>query len=200
MHRFNPARRDVLVSEERYRALPPDRILDLLPLQPTMVVADIGCGPGFFTLPLAARLARGRVHAVDVEPVMLDAVRDRAATAGRANITTHLATADAVPLPAGSLDGAFMALTFLFIPATERAAYLARLRALVRPAGWLAILEWERRQNPGGGPPLAARVPPEETDRALAAAGWRPIVRAAPSEWQYFVLAGQGRDGAGDAP
>lgn len=190
MHRFSPHRRDVLISEERHRMLPPASVLDQLPLGPAMTIADIGCGPGFFTLPLAERLPGGHVHAVDIEPVMLDAARERAAAAGRTNISTHLATPSAVPLPAGSLDGAFMALTLLFIPAAERAGYLARLRTLVRPGGWLAILEWERRQNPGGGPPLDVRVTPEETCAALAAASWRATVLAAPNEWMYLVLAG----------
>lgn len=197
MHRFDPERRHLLISEERYRSLPPAKVLDQLPLRPGMTVADIGCGPGYFTLPLAERLPQGHVHAVDIEPLMLDAVRERAAEAGRANITTHLATPSAVPLPAGSLDGALMALTFLFIPAADRASYLARLRALMRPGGWLAILEWDRRQSPGAGPPLEARVAPEDTYLALSTTGWHPVALVAPNEWMYLVLAGYapGTDG-----
>lgn len=200
MPRRNPDRHDVSISEEWYRSLSPARILDLLPLHPEMTVADIGCGSGFFTLPLAERLSRGQLRAVDLEPTMLDMVRARATEAGLTNITMHRATPGAVPLPAGSLDGVFMALTFRCLPAAERATYLARLRPLVRPGGWLAILEWERRQDPGDGPPLATRVSLEETSSALAAAGWRAIVRASPSEWLYFVLAGQRGAGAPAAP
>lgn len=189
MHRFDPERRHLLISEERYRLLPPAQVLDLLPLRPDLTLADIGCGPGFFTLPLAERLAEGIVYAFDIEPVMLDAVRERAAGADRRNIVTRLSTGDALPLPTASLDAAFMAFTFLFIPASARVDYLAGLRAIVRPGGWLAILEWERRQNPGGGPPLEVRVVPEETIAALAESGWRLIVHQAVNEWMYLVLA-----------
>lgn len=97
-------------------------MLDWLPLRPDATVADIGCGPGYFTLP---------------------------------------------------------------------AGHLAMLRDLVRPDGWLAILDWERRRNPGPGPPLESRVPPEESAAALAAAGWRTVARRAPSAWTYFFLANQ---------
>ena len=88
MHRFNPDNRHRLLSEQRYALLPPDRVLDALTLEPTMTVGDIGCGPGFFTLPLAERLTEGRVYAVDVEPVMLQMVQERADAAGLTNIQT----------------------------------------------------------------------------------------------------------------
>ena len=190
MFRFDPENRDLLLDEERYRRLPPERVLDLLPLRTDAVVADVGCGPGYFTLPLAARLPAGRVYAADIEPLMLDTTRERAAAAGLTNITTVLAGADGVPLAPASLDGIFLAFTYLFVPAADRLDYLTMLRGLLRPGGWLAILDWERRQNPGGGPPLERRVTPDETASALAGSGWRIGARHAPNEWTYLFLAG----------
>lgn len=191
MHRCDPTRPEALLGGASHAMPPPERLLDLLPLCPTLVIGDIGRGPGFLTLPLAARVPQGHVHVVDIAPTMRDTVRDRAA-AGRANITMHLARSGVVPLPPGCLDGALLTLAFLFLPVAERVGFLARLRTLVRPGGWLAILEWECRQNPGAGPPLAARVTPEDTRAALARAGWRALILASPNEWLYFVLAGHG--------
>ena len=46
---------------------------------PGDVVMDVGCGPGFFTLPLAEAVGDGgSVIAVDLQAAMLDKVRDRA--------------------------------------------------------------------------------------------------------------------------
>jgi ubiquinone/menaquinone biosynthesis C-methylase UbiE len=46
-------------------------------------VVDLGCGPGFFTLPLAELVGpEGRVVAVDVQEGMLEIVRTRAEAAG----------------------------------------------------------------------------------------------------------------------
>jgi ubiquinone/menaquinone biosynthesis C-methylase UbiE len=46
-------------------------------------VADIGCGRGYFTIPLARMVgASGRVIAVDLQQKMLDGVRRRAEKAG----------------------------------------------------------------------------------------------------------------------
>ena len=44
------------------------------PGQPDAVVADIGSGPGVFSIPLAAAVPDGLVYAVDVEPAQLDAL------------------------------------------------------------------------------------------------------------------------------
>lgn len=189
MFRFDPENRDVLLAEERYQRLPPERVLDLLPLRPDAVVADIGCGPGYFTLPLAARLPEGHVYAADIEPLMLDTTRKRAATVGLTNVTTVLAWADGVPLAPGSVDGILLAFTYLFVPGADRVDYLTALRELLRPGGWLAILDWEKRQNPGGGPPLERRVTPEETETGLSTTGWRVAARHAPNEWTYLFHA-----------
>jgi ubiquinone/menaquinone biosynthesis C-methylase UbiE len=187
VHRFDPANRDRLLSEQRHQLMPPGRILDLLPLLPDAIVGDIGCGPSFFTLPLAERVPQGRVYAVDVEPVMLQAVQERADGAGLANIQTILSTEQSMPLSPASLDGAFLALVYHEFG--DRAAYLGMLRQVVRPAGWLALLEWEKRQNPYGGPPLDARIGPEQVATELGAAGWRVTARHAPNEWMYLLLA-----------
>lgn len=187
MHRFDPDNRHRLLSEQRYALLPPDRVLDLLPLQPAMTVGDIGCGPGFFTLPLAARLGAGTVYAADIAPIMLQMVRERAEAAGLANVRTLLTEESAIPLPPASLDGALFALVYHEVP--DRVDYLALLARLVRPGGWLALIDWEPRENPIGGPPLESRIAPEVVETELATAGWRATGRHNPSEWQYLILA-----------
>jgi len=46
-------------------------------------VADIGCGPGFFTVEMARLVgSRGKVLAVDVQKRMLDILRRRSAEEG----------------------------------------------------------------------------------------------------------------------
>lgn len=186
-HRFDPANRHRLLSEERYRAMPPDSILDRLPLDPAATVADIGCGPGFLTLPLAERLPRGIVYAIDVAQPMLDMVAERATEAGIGNIRTMLAEESSIDLPPASLDGALLGLVYHEFP--DRAAYLRQLAPLVRPGSWLALLDWDVRQNPGGGPPLEHRIAPDTVAAEIEAAGWRIAERAMANEWIYLFVA-----------
>lgn len=81
-----------------------DLLLDNLPLTPDAVVADIGAGTGYFSLPIARRVPDGRVLAVDIQPEMLAIVQRRASSAGLANVEALLATETDPRLPAGQVD------------------------------------------------------------------------------------------------
>ena len=80
-HKFDLANKENLLSKARQEMLDPQRVFSLLPLRPYQKVADVGCGPGFFTIPLAKYLFDGRVYAIDVEQQMLDALKERLASA-----------------------------------------------------------------------------------------------------------------------
>ena len=81
-----------------------DLLLDNLPLKADDVVADIGAGTGYFSLPIAARVPQGRVLAVDIQQEMLDIVAGRAKSAGIANVEPVLATETDPRLPPGTVD------------------------------------------------------------------------------------------------
>ena len=59
---------EILMSPGRLEWQNPDKIVRALGVKQGMKVADIGCGPGFFTIPLARAVGqRGAVYAVDSE-------------------------------------------------------------------------------------------------------------------------------------
>src|SRR5436190_3890949 len=56
----------------------PGEVMDALGTKPASRVADIGCGFGYFTFRLAARVgAEGKVYAVDIEREAINKVRER---------------------------------------------------------------------------------------------------------------------------
>ena len=63
-----------------------DLFLDLLPLDPTMTILDVGSGPGTLSLPLADRVAS--VTALDFSSGMLAVLNDLARERGITNIST----------------------------------------------------------------------------------------------------------------
>jgi ubiquinone/menaquinone biosynthesis C-methylase UbiE len=79
-HRFDPKhieKLDNTNAEKRY----PEEILKLLDVADGMEIADVGCGPGYFTLPVA-HMTKGTVYAVDVSPEMLNILHERAEQEG----------------------------------------------------------------------------------------------------------------------
>ena len=62
-----------------------------------MTVMDIGCGVGFFTIPMAEITGKhGRVIAVDLQPEMLAGLDNNARKAGVDNITLHQCAANSL--------------------------------------------------------------------------------------------------------
>ena len=63
-------------SPERAKWQKPDEVVAALKLEPGERAADVGCGPGYFTLPIANAVGpTGKVWAVDIEPQMLARAR-----------------------------------------------------------------------------------------------------------------------------
>jgi protein-L-isoaspartate O-methyltransferase len=65
-----------------------DRILVLSQPQPSDICVDLGAGTGFVTTALAPLVAS--VRAVDISPAMTEALAERAADAGLANVSTEV--------------------------------------------------------------------------------------------------------------
>jgi ubiquinone/menaquinone biosynthesis C-methylase UbiE len=58
------------------------------------VIADLGCGPGFYTLALADCVGNeGKVYAVDSDEKVIQALNKRVAKGGYNNIETHASSA-----------------------------------------------------------------------------------------------------------
>ena len=98
-----------LLSPERLESLDPFIILSFCPINLHDRVADIGCGPGFFTIPLAKFLVSGDLYALDLDEEMVSACRDRVAQARMGNVEVLKCEALKFPLEPQSLDGAFLA-------------------------------------------------------------------------------------------
>jgi len=117
----------------------PRRVLAGLAL-PGDTVIDIGCGPGYFTLPLAKAVGpSGRVVAVDLQPAMLEQVRARAERAGLAP-RVELRPCSAETL--GELPVADAALAFAVVhELPDVARFCGEVAAVLRPGGRLLVVE-----------------------------------------------------------
>jgi ubiquinone/menaquinone biosynthesis C-methylase UbiE len=117
----------------------PDRILAGL-VRPGETALDIGCGMGYFSIPLARLVGPGgKVICVDLQEQMLAGVRRRAERAGVADrIRLHRAGTDGLELE----ETADFALAFWMLhEVPAQAAFLAEVIACLRPSARLLVVE-----------------------------------------------------------
>lgn len=183
-HRFNPEHLERLDNPERRKALPPEEILRLLEVDLRTTMADIGCGPGYFTIPLA-RMTEEEVYALDVSPEMLDALSERASEAGLDNIKGVLSNAERIELPDNSVDGLLCSLMLHEVDDLPRT--MQEFQRILRPGGKMLLIEWEK-QPMDMGPPVEIRISSDELLEHVQALGMHGQVTK-PNPDQYVVLA-----------
>jgi len=174
-----------LMSEQRVAQLKPDQVIAALMLPENAVVADLGSGPGVFTVPLARHLTRGVVYAVDIEPQQLDALRLRVTEHDLRNVVPVLASGSTPHLPPAHVDLILVVDTYHHIE--DRIDYFRRLRTVLRSGGHLAILEY-RPGNLPVGPPAERKLPAGVRERELRAAGYSLFKRFDMHEYRDFEL------------
>lgn len=160
----------------------PARVIDTLGLKPGMKVADIGAGTGYFTMRLA-KVPGVSVFAVDVEPAMIDHVKQRAAKEHVTNVTGVLAGATSANLPE-PVDVVLVVDTYHHLP--NRPAYFRELRKSLKPGGRVAIVDF--RKTAPEGPPVHFRFTPEQIQDEMKQAGYQLDVAHDFLPRQHFLI------------
>ena len=106
-------------------------------LDGTSAVVDLGAGSGQFALPAARRF--GHVTAVDVSPVMLALVGERAAAAGLANLDCVRAGFLSYEHEGPPADGVYTRHALHQLPDFFKALALERIALMLRPGGVLRL-------------------------------------------------------------
>lgn len=140
-------------------------------------VVEFGCGYGTFTLP-AARLGRGPVYAFDIEPSLVDLVRDKARKAGLGNIVCAVRDfiAQGTGLAAGTADYAML---FNILHAEGPDVLLREAWRVLRQGGRLGIMHWNYDPSTPRGPSMSIRPRPEQCRAWAEAAGFRLLAPGA---------------------
>ncbi|MHC4306838.1 MAG: class I SAM-dependent methyltransferase, partial [Planctomycetota bacterium] len=131
----------------------PQAILAKLGLTPQIGdVVEFGCGYGTFTVP-AARIVSGAVHALDIEPAMIETVQARAASAGLENVLPACRDfmVDGTGLADASAD---YAMVFNILHLRRPLDLLGEARRTLRPGGLLGVMHWNYDVATPRGPAL----------------------------------------------
>lgn len=171
MHKFDVKSFAKLDNPERRKILPPDEILQKLGLTSGDIVADVGCGIGYFTFPASIIVGlNGKVLAMDISDEMLEHVREKVHLIGAANIETiKIDNEQNLLLADNSVD---VELAFFVLHEVQDSAqFIFNLNRILKPGGKLAIIDWEKRETLHG-PPATHRIDKEKAFSLLAEDGF----------------------------
>ena len=180
--KFPEDRWEVLLQEER-RQWQDDRLLwSFVRPRPEEVWVDLGCGPGYFALPLAQQVRK--VYAVDLSAKMVKICVERARAAGITHIEGIVCGEDRVPLPDRIADGVLLANVYHELVHPKRS--LQEIRRLLKPGGRAVVLDWHPIPSPAG-PPLEERVPREEVIAQWEAEGFSLVGESSAYPYHYLL-------------
>ncbi|MBN2290175.1 MAG: class I SAM-dependent methyltransferase [Candidatus Glassbacteria bacterium] len=167
----------------------PDSVVAVLGIEAGEVVADIGAGSGYFASYLCAAVGpQGRYLAVDIDTAALGRLAERAAALGLTNLDTVHAAVDDPLLPDGSVGLVFFCNTLHHI--SGRADYLKRLKAVLKPGGRVAVVDFFRKDLPVGPRDPGHKLSRQEALEALRKAGYVITAEYDFLPYQYFLVAG----------
>lgn len=163
----------------------PKDVVDALEIEPSMTVADVGAGTGYFEPWLSRAVGdSGSVLALDVEPDMVRYMNERVTREKLANVHPAVVALDDPKLPAAGVDRVLVVDTWHHIDG--RAAYAAKLRAGLKPGGKVFIVDFKLEATHG--PPKEHRLAPEAVAQELTSAGLTARVLATSLPEQYIVV------------
>ncbi|MHB1127946.1 MAG: class I SAM-dependent methyltransferase [Bacillota bacterium] len=185
-HKFDPKHAGRLDEPERKKILDPLRVLAPLNLAPGMHVADVGCGTGYFTLPMAEAVKEtGKILAIDISRELLVHAEEKLHAAGIFNVDLITSKETSIPVPYGAVDAALVANVLHEV--NGQTTFLREIWRLLKEDGVLLIVEWKKEETPHG-PPLEDRLSPDQVVGLAELAGFGSRSVSEVGIYHYAVL------------
>ena len=116
-------------------------LVESLDPQPGETILELAAGPGDTGFLAAARIGdEGRLLSTDFSSQMVAAATARSGELGLTNVDHRVVDAQAIDLPADSVDGVLCRWGYMLMPDPQRA--LEETRRVLRPGGRLAFSVW----------------------------------------------------------
>jgi len=114
------------------------------------VAADLGCGPGYFTVPMAKRVGQnGKVYAVDSDAKSIQKLREKTGAGLQGVVEARTASAAHVDMvPDRSVD--FVLANGLLCCMSDHEGAIAEIKRILKPTGiaYLSVSKICRRSDP----------------------------------------------------
>ncbi len=153
--------------------LDPNAIIAQLDIKNGEIVADFGCGPGYFSLPFSKAVGDdGKVFSLDILPQALESIESKAKNSGIANITTkrvNLEKANGSKLDDDFAD--WIVLKDVLFQNKDKNIIIAEAYRVLKMGGKVLLIEWNQKES-AIGPDLDIRILPETLKQAFQSLGF----------------------------
>lgn len=149
-------------------------------------VAEFGCGYGTFTIP-AAKVIKGDIYALDIEPDMIRVTNEEAKKNGLNNVHAVWRDfmVDGSGLPDGRMDYVML---FNILHLEEPMVIINEAKRIVREGGKLGIIHWNYDSKTPRGPSMDIRPKPEDCVKWAESAGFGGTVRYDLVPYHYGIV------------
>jgi len=149
-------------------------------------VAEFGCGYGTFTIP-AAKVIKGKIYALDLEPDMIRITNEGAKKNGLNNVQTVLCDfmAEGSGLSDGSMDYVML---FNILHLEKPMVLINEAKRILREGGKLGIIHWNYDSKTPRGPSMDIRPKPEDCIKWAESAGFSGPVRYDLKLYHYGIV------------
>lgn len=187
-HKFHVKNKGKLDSESRRKILPPEKTLISLGLHEGDIMADIGCGIGYFTIPASMLVGNsGKILAMDISPEMLKEVQMKIEENNISNIETVITEENDLKIENDKVSFAFI--SFVLHESDNRENFLKEIKRIISPKGRIAIIEW-KKVNSEFGPPADHRLDEVVSVELLHNTGFTNISSVDVDE-NFYALVGE---------
>lgn len=161
-----------LESPDRRALQNTDDFLNLVRSLRWRTCADIGCGIGFYTLPMAEQWRTSRkIIAVDRSTPALEELDKRVENLELRNVRIQQSVSDRIPIEDASID--LVNLGNVYHEIRGRLNFLKEVFRILKPGGTMLLIDWDPDEDLGIGPPVPSRISKKQVFQDLEFAGFR---------------------------
>jgi len=126
--------------------LNPKKVIEEIPLKEEMNIADFGCGPGGWVIPLAKKIKSGKIYALDVLEEVLSALKSLAEMERVYNIRTIRCDIErGTDLQDNFFD--LLIMSNLLFQVDEKDAVIEEGHRILRKGGNLLFVDWNNKED-----------------------------------------------------
>ncbi len=166
----------------------PDKIVEKLNIKSGMIVADFGCGAGYFTIPIAKIIKNsGKVYAIDVLKESLENVLGKAKLYDLLNIETvrsNIEIAGGSKIKSASVD--LVILANILFQCNDHDSVLTEAKRILKNDGSILVVDWIPKKVPLG--PKYEHCLSEESVKKLSIKNGLKVVKKIDAGSQHYGM------------